>query len=108
MTSITMASRCFDNLLPPGAQEQREADYLCLTVTYVIMYHRDGSTVNTTGVPSTPRAGQNRLALIRLPHLVGGPRSCPLPSQHSWCWWETSSGFHYSSVKWRRKEGSLA
>lgn len=55
MTSITMASRCLDNLLPPGAQRQREADYLCLTVTYAIMYHSDGSTVNTTGVPSAPQ-----------------------------------------------------
>lgn len=55
MTSITMASRCSDNLLPPGAQKQREADYLCLTVTYAIVYHSDGSTVNTTGVPSAPQ-----------------------------------------------------
>lgn len=55
MTSITMASRCLDNLLPPGAQKQHEADYLCLTVTYAIMYHCDGSTVSTTGVPSAPQ-----------------------------------------------------
>lgn len=55
MTSITMASRCLDNLLPPGAQNQREADYLCLAVTCAIMYHPDGSTVNTTGFPSGPQ-----------------------------------------------------
>lgn len=54
MTSITMASRCLDNLLPPGARRQREADYLCLTATSAIMYHSDGSTVNTTGVPAAP------------------------------------------------------
>ena len=44
MTSITMESRCLDNLLPPGAQRQREADYLCLTATSAIMYHGDGHT----------------------------------------------------------------
>lgn len=55
MTSITMTRRCLDNLFPLGAQQQREADYLCLTVTHAIMYHHDGSTVNTTGVPAAPQ-----------------------------------------------------
>lgn len=40
---------------PPGGRKQREADYLCLTVTYAIMYHCDGSTVNATGVPAAPQ-----------------------------------------------------
>lgn len=78
MTSVTMASRCLDNLLPPGAQKQREADYLCLTVTHAIMYHRDGSTVSTTGVPSAPQPVGTEPACIQTSSSPGG-RSPLLP-----------------------------
>lgn len=78
MTSVTMASRCLDNLLPPGAQKQREADYLCLTVTHAIMYHRDGSTVSTTGVPSAPQPVGTEPACIHTSSSPGG-RSPLLP-----------------------------
>ncbi|XP_006890236.1 PREDICTED: uncharacterized protein LOC102871779 [Elephantulus edwardii] len=72
MPSITTASRCLDNRRPPGSREQREADYLCLAVTYVIVHHADGSTVNTAGArPETA----DHLLHICLPHLVGAAPS---------------------------------
>lgn len=79
MTSITMASRCLDNLLPPGARKQREADYLCLTVTYAIMYHCDGSTVNTTGVPAAPQPVGNVLCSYVFLTWWAGPAACHPP-----------------------------
>lgn len=54
MTSITMASRCLDNLLPPEVGNSVK-QIMCLPVTYAIMYHRDGSTVNTAGVLAAPQ-----------------------------------------------------
>ena len=79
MTSITMASRCLDNLLPPGARRQREADYLCLTATSAIMYHSDGSTVNTTGVPAAPQpAGSVCCSYVFLTWRAG-PAACHPP-----------------------------
>lgn len=81
MTSITMASRCLDNLLPPEAGKQREADYLCLTVTYAIMYHSDGSTVNTTGVPAAPQLAGNVLhSYVFLTWWAVPAPACTLPT----------------------------
>ena len=78
MTSITMESRCLDNLLPPGAQRQREADYLCLTATSAIMYHGDGSTVNTTGILPPPQpAGSVCCSSVFLTWRAG-PAACVL------------------------------
>lgn len=107
-TSITMASRCLDNLRPPGAWKQREADYLCLTVTYAIMYHGDGSTVNTAGVPAArPPASRKRLVCTRLPSSPGWQAPLPLAvPRHSWSWWQTSPGFHCSCAKQPREKHS--
>lgn len=125
MTSITMASRCLDNLLPPGAQNQREADYLCLAVTCAIMYHPDGSTVNTTGFPSGPQpAGAGWRSYVFLTWRAAP--SSRLPSaQHSWPRWgpagfprpcaerwgrgkldqRTESGPHHASTGLQREAG---
>lgn len=93
MPSITMASRCADNLLPPGAPKQREADYLCLTVTCALMYHRDGSTVDTAGVPSGPQL----LGTVWRSRVLLTWRATPLlpalSAQHSWWGWGRPSSF---------------
>lgn len=73
MTSITMAPKRLDNLLPAGAGERWEADYPCFAVTLVIMYHLDGSTANTAWVPASP-SELHLLLFIRLPQRVGGLR----------------------------------
>lgn len=100
MTSITMASRCLDNLLPPGARRQREADYLCLTATSAIMYHSDGSTVSTTGVLPPP-SPQKCLRFICLPHLGMGPTACRPPGAPG-VGRKQLSGFHCSCAQWLR------
>jgi len=84
MTSITMASRCLDNLLPPGARRQREADYLCLTATSAIMYHGDGSTVNTTGV--LPPPSPQEVSAVHPSSSPGGRALLPVSSWCSWSW----------------------
>lgn len=83
--SITMASRCLDNLLPPGLGDNNEADYLCLTATSVIMYHGDGSTVSTTGDYPPTHPSPQKCPAVHLSSSPGG-RAYRLPSSGALGW----------------------